>query len=88
MTDDPLERPPLAAAERSGLNDGHAVAELRLAVLVVDSQAYHNWAGQIAAGDWVGHGVFYQAPLYPYFLAVIYKIAGPSVAASVQTGSS
>jgi 4-amino-4-deoxy-L-arabinose transferase-like glycosyltransferase len=47
-------------------------------VLVGDATAYDAWARAIAAGDWVGHEVFYQAPLYPYVLAVIYKVAGPS----------
>jgi tetratricopeptide (TPR) repeat protein len=44
--------------------------------LVGDARGYDSWASQIAAGDWIGHGVFYQAPLYPYFLGVIYSIAG------------
>jgi 4-amino-4-deoxy-L-arabinose transferase-like glycosyltransferase len=43
-----------------------------------DGNAYHNWASRIAAGDWIGQGVFYQAPLYPYFLAVIYKFFNDS----------
>jgi 4-amino-4-deoxy-L-arabinose transferase-like glycosyltransferase len=43
-----------------------------------DGQAYHEWARRIAAGDWIGQGVFYQAPLYPYFLALIYKILNDS----------
>ena len=30
-----------------------------------DSHAYDAWAQRIAAGDWVGGDVFYQAPLYP-----------------------
>jgi 4-amino-4-deoxy-L-arabinose transferase-like glycosyltransferase len=47
-------------------------------VLVGDAVAYDAWARAIAQGDWFGHEVFYQAPLYPYFLAVIYTIAGPS----------
>ena len=34
-------------------------------VLLGDAQSYDGWARQIAAGDWVGEGVFYQAPLYP-----------------------
>ncbi len=34
-----------------------------------DSRAYDEWARRIAAGDWIGREVFYQAPLYPYFLA-------------------
>ena len=41
-----------------------------------DSRAYDEWAQRIAAGDWIGRDVFYQAPLYPYFLASIYAIAG------------
>ncbi|MGH7177462.1 MAG: tetratricopeptide repeat protein [Tepidisphaeraceae bacterium] len=44
--------------------------------LVVDSRAYNDWAQRIAAGEWVGRGVFYQAPLYPYFLAVVEKAVG------------
>jgi 4-amino-4-deoxy-L-arabinose transferase-like glycosyltransferase len=50
-------------------------------VLVGDAVAYDAWARAIAAGDWVGHEVFYQAPLYPYVLAVVYTIAGPSALA-------
>jgi tetratricopeptide (TPR) repeat protein/4-amino-4-deoxy-L-arabinose transferase-like glycosyltransferase len=45
-------------------------------VLVGDSRAYDEWAQEIARGDWMGHAVFYQAPLYPYFLGAIYSIAG------------
>jgi Flp pilus assembly protein TadD len=45
-------------------------------VLTGDSRAYDAWAQRIAQGDWLGHEVFYQAPLYPYFLGVIYAIAG------------
>jgi tetratricopeptide (TPR) repeat protein len=39
-----------------------------------DGEAYHLWARRIAGGDWIGTGVFYQSPLYPYFLAVIYRV--------------
>ena len=41
-----------------------------------DSRAYDEWAQQIARGDWLGRDVFYQAPLYPYFLGTLYTIAG------------
>lgn len=44
-----------------------------------DGRVYHLWARQIAEGDWVGDQVFYQAPLYPYFLAVIYRVAGDAL---------
>ena len=37
---------------------------------VGDARAYLAWAREIAAGDWLGREVFYQAPLYPYFLGV------------------
>lgn len=40
--------------------------------LVGDAARYHDWAGRIVAGDWLSRseGVFYQAPLYPYVLAL------------------
>jgi tetratricopeptide (TPR) repeat protein len=41
-----------------------------------DSQVYDAWAVEIARGDWMGHEVFYQAPLYPYFLGAIFTVAG------------
>lgn len=46
---------------------------------VRDALYHHNWAVQIASGDWIGRGVFFKAPLYPYFLAVIYKLSANSV---------
>jgi tetratricopeptide (TPR) repeat protein/uncharacterized membrane protein len=45
-------------------------------VLMGDSRGYDLWAQQIAHGDWLGHDVFYQAPLYPYFLGTLYTLAG------------
>ena len=48
-------------------------------VLMGDSRAYDEWAQRIAGGDWLGHEVFYQAPLYPYLLGVIYAVAGRSL---------
>ena len=49
--------------------------------LVGDAAKYTKWASRIAAGDWVGDTVFYQAPLYPYFLAIIKVTLGDSVVA-------
>jgi len=43
---------------------------------LVDAKSYDDWARRIAGGDWVGEGVFYQAPGYPYFLAVVYGLVG------------
>lgn len=39
--------------------------------LVGDASRYVNWGQSLAMGNWVGNEVFYQAPLYPYFLGVI-----------------
>ncbi|RMF94121.1 MAG: tetratricopeptide repeat protein [Nitrospinota bacterium] len=45
-------------------------------VLLLDARVYDSWARTIAQGDWWGKEVFYQAPLYPYFLALLYLIWG------------
>jgi tetratricopeptide (TPR) repeat protein len=44
--------------------------------LMGDARGYDAWARQLAAGDWVGREVFYQAPLYPYFLGAVYALVG------------
>jgi tetratricopeptide (TPR) repeat protein len=44
--------------------------------LAMDSQEYDRWAQGIAAGDWLGSQVFFQAPLYPYLLAAAYTVLG------------
>jgi tetratricopeptide (TPR) repeat protein len=43
-----------------------------LELLMGDARSYDSWARQIAGGDWLGSEVFYQAPLYPYFLGILY----------------
>ncbi len=45
-------------------------------VLMGDANGYDQWAQRLAAGDWIGSDVFYQAPLYPYFLGAIYALFG------------
>ena len=45
-------------------------------VLAGDLGAYDRWAKRIVEEGWLGKEVFYQDPLYPYFLAVLYKIVG------------
>ena len=45
-------------------------------VLLGDAHGYDQWAQRLAGGDWIGSEVFYQAPLYPYFLGVAYAIFG------------
>lgn len=44
--------------------------------LLSDARIYDEWAQRIAGGDWLGKGVFYQAPLYPYFLGLLQTILG------------
>ena len=48
-------------------------------VLLGDAHGYDGWAQRIASGDWIGHDVFYQAPLYPYFLGFMYWVSGRSL---------
>lgn len=49
------------------------------AVLLGDSKRYVEWAAEIARGDWLGSEAFYQAPLYPYALAVLFGLFGESI---------
>ncbi|HYL05739.1 MAG TPA: glycosyltransferase family 39 protein, partial [Thermoanaerobaculia bacterium] len=55
--------------------------------LAMDSWEYERWAREIAAGDWLGHarGVFFQAPLYPYLLAILFAVVGPRLDAAYLT---
>ena len=50
-----------------------------LVQLLGDAKGYVDWAVKISDGDWYGTETFYQAPLYPYFLAVLISIFGPSI---------
>ena len=43
---------------------------------IVDAKSYWDWSERIVAGDWLGDQVFYQAPLYPYFLACVKLAVG------------
>lgn len=57
------------------------LADLRLTPFFAHPQMdalYHDqWARRLAGGDWWGHAVFFRAPLYPYFLGVLYALFGP-----------
>jgi tetratricopeptide (TPR) repeat protein len=46
---------------------------------IIDGQTYDDWAQEIAKGHFLGDKVFWQAPLYPYFLGIIYWIFGHSL---------
>src|SRR5690606_5947807 len=41
-----------------------------------DAAEHHRFGLAAAEGDWLGSGVFFHAPLYPYFLGVVYSIFG------------
>lgn len=45
----------------------------------VDSIYYHEWALQIAQGNWIGNEVFFLGPFYAYFLGIIYAIFGAKI---------
>jgi tetratricopeptide (TPR) repeat protein len=47
--------------------------------LAGDGRTYDEWGQRIAAGDWLGEGVFYQAPLYPYFVGFLQAVFGHSL---------
>jgi TRAP-type mannitol/chloroaromatic compound transport system substrate-binding protein len=46
---------------------------------VVDSWVYQRWAMEIVHHNFWGKEVFFLRPLYPYLLALLYKIFGTSV---------
>ena len=46
--------------------------------LTLDSQVYHEVALAVAAGEWSHGETFFQAPLYPWVLGVVYSLVGPS----------
>ncbi|MEE9269533.1 MAG: glycosyltransferase family 39 protein [Candidatus Krumholzibacteria bacterium] len=50
---------------------------------VLDSLFHHRWAEEILSGSFWGSDVFFRAPLYPYFLALLYKVSGSSIAFAV-----
>ena len=43
-----------------------------------DMHFYNDWALRILHGQWTDHRAFYGLPLYPYFLAALYKVFGYS----------
>ena len=45
----------------------------------MDSLYHHQWALAIAAGREFIHDAFFRAPLYPYFLGLLYKLLGANL---------
>jgi 4-amino-4-deoxy-L-arabinose transferase-like glycosyltransferase len=46
---------------------------------IMDAKYHLEWARKIIAGDFLGDEVFFRAPLYPYLLALLYKIGGAKI---------
>ncbi len=40
---------------------------------------YHSWAEKISEGQILSESSFYMDPLYPYLMALIYKIFGINI---------
>lgn len=51
------------------------------AQLVMDSWEFDGWGTRILKGDWLGREIYFQPPLYPYLLALIYAVWGHSLTA-------
>ncbi len=47
-----------------------------ISILLGDAESYDAWAREIVQQGWIGERTFYQAPFYPYFLALLYTIGG------------
>ncbi len=46
---------------------------------MLDPAYYHQWALKIVNGDFIGDPVFYGLPLYPFFVALCYRLFNSSV---------
>jgi tetratricopeptide (TPR) repeat protein len=44
--------------------------------LLHDAKRYHEWATALADGSPWESGAFYQAPLYPYLVSLVYRVFG------------
>jgi len=47
--------------------------------LMMDPLLHHEWAQAIARGEPFWEGAYFRAPLYPWFLGAIYRVAGPDI---------
>lgn len=48
-------------------------------VPMIDEKWHWEWAHEILQTSFWGEGAYFRAPLYPYFLALLVKIAGSSI---------
>ncbi len=75
-----------AALAYAGVARGAYLLEFRHDVYwripIHDAARYHAWASAWASGRPFETGAFSQAPLYPWLLSLLYRIAGPSPGAA------
>jgi tetratricopeptide (TPR) repeat protein len=50
---------------------------------IMDALYHHEWAQDLVAGGTKGTDAFFRGPLYPYFLSVLYRVSGSSIAFAV-----
>ena len=81
-----MKRPPLRLALPLAVHVALCLAHLwfvadspLLRYLTLDLKSYDTWARAILGGDILGKQVFYQDPLYPYLMALVYWITGAEV---------
>lgn len=70
------------------LRTWHVIATVNVPTsqfLLGDAAGYFQWAQRIAAGNWYGDDTFYQAPCYPYFLAVLMRVFDVGVTGARMT---
>jgi 4-amino-4-deoxy-L-arabinose transferase-like glycosyltransferase len=82
-----MNRPPLRLALPIAIHAALCLAHLwfvaespLLRYLTLDLKSYDTWARAIVGGDVLGKQVFYQDPLYPYLMALVYRVTGAQVA--------
>ena len=79
---------PAILAGAALLRLGHWLAVRRLPfvdALVVDSAEYDRWARALATGSPGGEAPFFQPPLYPFLLSLVYRVvASPHAAYLLQ----
>ena len=44
-----------------------------------DMEKYVEWGNSISSGDWLGNEAYWQAPIFPYMLGVVFKLSGGNV---------
>lgn len=68
-------------------HSGHARVARQAYLLSGASEPFDDARGERIWDSWLGEKSFYQDPLYPYWLAILYRLFGPSVGAAVLAQS-